>query len=86
MEIGGHTDSQGGEELNLGLSQSRAEAVLDALLARSVPTSALTARGYGESSPIASNESDAGREANRRIEFTLADGQSAGAEDGNEQN
>ncbi len=86
MEIGGHTDSQGGEDLNLGLSQSRAEAVLDALLARSVPTGSLTARGYGESAPIASNETDAGREANRRIEFTLADGQADTAEDGNEQN
>ena len=86
MEIGGHTDSQGGEDLNLRLSQSRAEAVLDALLARSVSTGSLTAKGYGESSPIASNETDAGREANRRIEFTLADGQTDTAEGSNEQN
>lgn len=86
MEIGGHTDSQGGEDLNLRLSQSRAEAVLDALLARDVSTGALTARGYGESDPIADNDTEAGREANRRIEFTLADGAGAGAEGANEQN
>lgn len=71
MEIGGHTDSQGREEMNLGLSQSRADAVLNGLLARGVLVSNLTARGYGESRPIASNETEAGREQNRRIEFRL---------------
>jgi len=71
MEIGGHTDSQGREEMNLQLSQSRAEGVLSALLARRILTSNLTARGYGESQPIADNETEEGREANRRIEFRL---------------
>ncbi|MEY3003658.1 MAG: hypothetical protein RLZZ491_834 [Pseudomonadota bacterium] len=69
MEIAGHTDSQGREEMNLNLSQSRANAVLDGLLARNVLVSNLTAQGYGESQPIASNETEAGREQNRRIEF-----------------
>ncbi|MDG4649841.1 OmpA family protein [Roseibacterium sp. SDUM158017] len=73
MEIGGHTDSQGREEMNLGLSQSRADAVLNGLLARGVLVSNLTARGYGESQPIADNGTEAGRERNRRIEFRLQD-------------
>ena len=71
MEIGGHTDSQGREEMNLQLSQSRAEGVLSALLARRILTSNLAAKGYGESQPIADNETEEGREANRRIEFRL---------------
>jgi OOP family OmpA-OmpF porin len=71
MEIGGHTDSQGREEMNERLSQNRADAVLSALLARRVLTSNLTARGYGEAEPIADNDTEEGREANRRIEFRL---------------
>ncbi|MDH5797661.1 MAG: OmpA family protein, partial [Paracoccaceae bacterium] len=71
MEVGGHTDSQGRETMNLGLSQGRAEAVVNALLARRILTSNLTAKGYGETKPIADNETEEGREANRRIEFRL---------------
>lgn len=71
MEIAGHTDAQGSEEGNRALSQTRAEAVLLALQGRQVDVSGLTAVGYGESRPIADNDTDAGREANRRIEFTL---------------
>jgi len=71
MEIGGHTDSQGREEMNQRLSQQRAEAVLNALIARRVLTTHITAKGYGESEPIAQNDTESGREANRRIEFTL---------------
>ncbi len=71
MEIAGYTDSQGREEMNQALSQNRAQAVLNALLARRVLTSNLTAHGYGEADPIADNETDEGREANRRIEFRL---------------
>lgn len=71
MEIGAHSDSQGREEMNLSLSQARADSVLNGLLARRVLTSNLTAVGYGESQPIADNDTEEGREANRRIEFTL---------------
>lgn len=73
MEIAGYTDSQGREEMNKALSQSRAQAVLSALLARRVLTSNLAAKGYGEEDPIADNGSEEGREANRRIEFRLLD-------------
>jgi OOP family OmpA-OmpF porin len=84
MEVGGHTDSQGREEMNQQLSQSRAEAVLNALLERRVLTENLTARGYGESEPVGDNGTEEGREANRRIEFRLvaADEGDGGAQDG----
>ncbi|MDO5621164.1 MAG: OmpA family protein [Paracoccus sp. (in: a-proteobacteria)] len=71
IEIGGHTDSQGRDETNLALSQSRAEAVLAAMAEASIPTSLLTARGYGAAQPVADNDTPEGREANRRIAFTL---------------
>lgn len=71
MEIGGHTDSQGRESMNQSLSQSRAEAVITALLARRILTSNLTAVGFGETIPIADNASAEGRDTNRRIEFKL---------------
>jgi len=71
LEIGGYTDSQGRDEMNLSLSQNRAEAVLDALRARRVPVGSFIAIGYGETGPIADNETEAGREANRRIAFSL---------------
>ena len=71
LEVQGHTDSQGREEMNLGLSQSRAESVLNELRARRVLTSDFVAKGYGETKPIADNGTEEGREANRRIEFRL---------------
>lgn len=78
MEIAGHTDSQGRLETNMRLSQQRAEAVMAALLARGIPISGFEARGYGPEFPIADNSTAAGREANRRIEFSLT-GESAAA-------
>ncbi|WP_420568379.1 OmpA family protein [Thalassovita sp.] len=71
MEIGGHTDSQGREEMNQALSQRRAQAVLNALRQRQVLTASFSARGYGESQPIADNDTEEGRDANRRIEIKL---------------
>lgn len=71
IEIGGHTDSQGSEAFNAELSRARAQAVLAAMAGAGIDTVNMTARGYGESRPLADNDSDAGREANRRIEFTL---------------
>jgi OOP family OmpA-OmpF porin len=69
LEIAGHTDAQGSEGGNKALSQARAEAVLLALQGRRVDISGMTAVGYGEAAPIAGNDSEEGREANRRIEF-----------------
>lgn len=77
--IAGYTDSQGRAEMNLGLSQRRADAVLTALRARRVPTSSFISVGYGAENPIADNDTEEGREANRRIEFTLATAEMAAA-------
>lgn len=71
LEIQGHTDSQGREEMNLNLSQARAQSVLNELRARRVLTASFDAVGYGETVPIADNDTEEGREANRRIEFKL---------------
>ena len=72
LEIAGHTDSQGREEMNFQLSQSRATAVLIELQRRKVLTTNYVAKGYGELQPIAENDTEEGRETNRRIEFKLA--------------
>lgn len=79
MEIGGYTDAQGSEGGNQALSQARAEAVLLALQGRRIDVSGITAVGYGESNPIADNTTEAGREANRRIEFVLKGSRTAAA-------
>ncbi|MEC8666925.1 MAG: OmpA family protein [Pseudomonadota bacterium] len=71
LEIGGHTDSQGRESMNLDLSQQRADTVLTELRQRRVQTGRFVATGFGETQPIADNDTEEGREANRRIEFTL---------------
>jgi len=71
MRIAGYTDSQGREVMNQRLSQERASAVLSALRLRRVPVASFEATGFGEADPIATNDTAEGREANRRIEFSL---------------
>lgn len=71
IEIGGHTDSQGSESFNQKLSSDRAQAVLGALIEAGVAAENLTATGYGETRPVATNDTPEGRETNRRIEFRL---------------
>jgi OOP family OmpA-OmpF porin len=65
--IEGHTDSGGGSAYNLDLSRRRAAAVQDYLVSRGVDPSRITARGFGEAYPVASNETASGRQANRRV-------------------
>lgn len=69
IAIVGHTDSQGSDEYNQTLSQKRADAVAEQFRARRVIDERLDARGLGESSPIASNDTEAGRVQNRRVEL-----------------
>ncbi len=69
VRIEAHTDSRGDDERNLRLSWQQAEAVRDYLVDLGVPSARLEVRGMGESAPIESNASDAGREANRRVEL-----------------
>ncbi|WP_078059012.1 OmpA family protein [Tropicimonas marinistellae] len=85
IEIAGHTDSQGREEMNLELSQARADAVLEALIARRVLTSGIVSTGYGETDPIADNDTEEGREENRRIEFRLVAEESDGLATGGDE-
>ncbi|MBU2360020.1 MAG: OmpA family protein, partial [Alphaproteobacteria bacterium] len=71
MRIAGYTDSQGGEDMNQELSKNRADAVLNALRIRRVSVGTFNSVGYGEADPIADNDTAEGREANRRIAFSL---------------
>ena len=71
LEISGHTDSRGTTDYNQGLSERRAESVAGYLISRNILRSRVTTYGYGEMRPIASNETDAGRAQNRRVEFQI---------------
>jgi outer membrane protein OmpA-like peptidoglycan-associated protein len=71
VEIQGHTDSTGDDFYNLKLGQARAESVKRALVKRGVAPARLSAKGYGEQSPIAPNDTPAGRAKNRRVEFVI---------------
>ncbi|MBA4489193.1 OmpA family protein [Paracoccus sp. S1E-3] len=71
MEIAGHTDAQGGDDSNLILSRERAQTVLEAMRAAGLAVQNMVSQGYGETRPIAENDTQEGRDANRRIEVTL---------------
>ncbi|MBU1264886.1 MAG: OmpA family protein [Gammaproteobacteria bacterium] len=69
IEVAGHTDSMGSDAYNMKLSQQRAEAVRNFLISRGVAADRLTAKGYGESQPVADNATEEGRFKNRRVEL-----------------
>jgi OOP family OmpA-OmpF porin len=71
LTIAGHTDSQGNDRYNLALSQKRADAVKAYFVNADVDVGLISSVGYGESQPVASNDTDDGRSQNRRIEFKL---------------
>ena len=71
VEIAGHTDSQGSDASNLSLSKSRSNVVRNYLLKKGVEASRISAKGYGESEPIATNDTEAGRVENRRTEVRV---------------
>lgn len=72
VEIQGHTDGKGSDKYNLDLSERRARAVVKYLVENGgIDKSRLTARGYGKSKPIATNDTDEGRALNRRVEFVI---------------
>ena len=69
IEVAGHTDSKGSDAYNMRLSKQRAEAVRNFLISRGVAAERLTAKGYGESQPVADNATEEGRFKNRRVEL-----------------
>jgi outer membrane protein OmpA-like peptidoglycan-associated protein len=71
--IEGHTDGVGGDDYNMALSEKRAESVADALQMRGVPADRYQAKGLGKSFPVASNDTQEGRQQNRRVEIIFSD-------------
>jgi outer membrane protein OmpA-like peptidoglycan-associated protein len=72
LEIEGHTDSTGGDELNQKLSEQRAEGVREYLIEQGLDRDSLTSKGFGKTMPIASNQSAQGRQKNRRVELIVS--------------
>ncbi|MBT8039311.1 MAG: OmpA family protein [Gammaproteobacteria bacterium] len=73
IEVAGHTDSTGSETYNQGLSERRAQSVQEYLVSKGIRASRMTAKGYGEAMPVASNDTKAGRAENRRVELIVLD-------------
>ena len=71
VKIAGHTDNKGAEEVNVKLSFDRADAVAAYLVEKGVPAHKIKAVGYGAAKPIASNETEAGKQQNRRVTFRI---------------
>jgi outer membrane protein OmpA-like peptidoglycan-associated protein len=78
VHVIGHTDSTGSDALNLQLSRDRATAVRDYLVTRGVAANRIVAEGRGPREPVATNDTDAGRASNRRVEIFLGDRSAAG--------
>jgi len=71
VEVSGHTDNTGTEELNKGLSAKRAQAVIDYMVSKGISPSRLKALGLGSSTPRSSNDTEDGRQLNRRVEAKI---------------
>jgi outer membrane protein OmpA-like peptidoglycan-associated protein len=72
IEVGGYTDNVGGDAMNQTLSENRASSVRDYLVEQGVSTNSVTARGLGNTLPVASNDNAAGRQQNRRVELVVS--------------
>ena len=75
ISVEGHTDSTGNDSFNMMLSQSRAESVASAVMARGISYDRITTRGFGEMYPIAGNDTASGRQENRRVEIVFISAQ-----------
>jgi outer membrane protein OmpA-like peptidoglycan-associated protein len=71
IAVEGHTDSIGTDEYNMTLSEKRADAVRDYLMANSISDSRVTAKGFGKANPVAPNDTNEGRAQNRRVELVV---------------
>jgi outer membrane protein OmpA-like peptidoglycan-associated protein len=72
IAVGGYTDNVGGDGMNQTLSENRAGAVRDYLVQQGVGTNSVSAKGYGNTLPVASNDNAAGRQENRRVELVVS--------------
>jgi outer membrane protein OmpA-like peptidoglycan-associated protein len=72
IEVGGYTDNVGGDDMNMKLSENRANAVRNYLVEQGVVTNSVSAKGYGNTLPVASNDNAAGRQENRRVELVVS--------------
>ncbi len=71
IEVSGHTDNTGDKKANAVLSEQRAKAVYDFLISHNIPAARLSFKGYGDTKPVASNDTTSGKAQNRRTEFTI---------------
>ncbi len=72
LEVEGHTDSVGGDEYNQRLSEQRAASVRDYLVREGISSNSVTAKGFGKTQPVVSNDTAAGRQQNRRVELVVS--------------
>ena len=72
IEVGGYTDNVGGDAMNQTLSENRASSVRDYLVQQGVATGAVSAKGFGNTLPVATNDNSAGRQQNRRVELLVS--------------
>jgi outer membrane protein OmpA-like peptidoglycan-associated protein len=71
IELSAHTDSKGSDEYNFKLSDNRARSVVNYIISQGIPESRIVSKGYGETVPVATNDTDEGRQLNRRVEFKI---------------
>ncbi len=71
IEMSAHTDSKGADDYNLRLSDNRAKSVMDYILSKGIDPKRIVSKGYGETKPVAPNDTDENRQLNRRVEFTI---------------
>jgi outer membrane protein OmpA-like peptidoglycan-associated protein len=70
--VEGYTDSTGGDDFNLKLSQQRADTVREYLVSQGLADSTVTGKGFGKTNPVADNDTPAGRQKNRRVEIVVS--------------
>ena len=69
--MGAHTDSRGSDQYNFRLSDDRARSCMNYILSKGIDSTRISSKGYGETVPVATNDTDEGRQLNRRVEFKI---------------
>jgi OmpA-OmpF porin, OOP family len=71
IEMSAHTDSYGSDDYNINLSDNRARSVMEYILSKGIGQPRISSKGYGETKPVAPNDTPENRQLNRRVEFTI---------------